>query len=130
MARELAEATLGMIGGQYLDITGADVDLGAAAPAQDRDGSSPPRSGSASALAEVREADQPPWRAFGEELGMLFQVVDDILDGDGYAERLGVEQAQDARGRSGDRAHAALAAIPADTSVLAEIVDSLAVRTA
>ena len=24
-ARELAEATLGMIGGQYLDVTGADV---------------------------------------------------------------------------------------------------------
>ena len=26
-ARELAEATLGMIGGQYLDVTGADVEL-------------------------------------------------------------------------------------------------------
>ena len=35
-ARELAEATLGMIGGQYLDITRADVPPRRAAPAQDR----------------------------------------------------------------------------------------------
>ena len=61
---------------------------------------------------------------------MLFQVVDDILDGDGYAERLGVEQAKTLADGAASRAHAALAAIPADTSVLAEIVDSLAVRTA
>jgi geranylgeranyl diphosphate synthase, type II len=129
VARELAEATLGMIGGQYLDITGAGGDLAnlhrlktgrlfAAAV------------GLGLRAASVPEADQPPWRAFGEELGMLFQVVDDILDGDGYVERLGTEEARALADVSAARAHASLAAIPADTSVLAQIVSGLAVRTA
>ena len=34
-ARELADATLGMIGGQYLDVTEADVDARRPSPAQD-----------------------------------------------------------------------------------------------
>ena len=67
---------------------------------------------------------------FGEELGVLFQVVDDIIDGDGFAERLGVEKARALVDAAADRGLAALATIPADTSVLAEIVESLAVRTA
>jgi geranylgeranyl diphosphate synthase type II len=127
-ARELAEATLGMIGGQYLDITGADVDLAelhrlktgrlfAAAV------------GLGLQVAGVPEAEQAPWRAFGEELGLLFQVVDDILDGDGYAARLGVDEARGLAGESAERSWGALAAIPADTTVLRAIVDGLAVRT-
>ena len=76
------------------------------------------------------EAEQAPWRAFGEELGLLFQVVDDILDGDGYAARLGVEAARDVARAAAERATAALAAIPADTSMLAEIVEGLVTRTA
>jgi geranylgeranyl diphosphate synthase type II len=127
-ARELVEATLGMIGGQYLDITGADVDLAelhrlktgrlfAAAV------------GLGLQVAGVPEAEQAPWRAFGEELGLLFQVVDDILDGDGYAERLGFDGARDLAGEAADRAYLALDAIPADTAVLREIVAGLAVRT-
>ena len=128
-ARELADATLGMIGGQYLDITGADADLEAlhrlktgrlfAASV-----------GLALWVAEVSEPEQAPWRAFGEELGLLFQVVDDVLDGDGYATRLGVDEARDLASEVAERARRALAAIPADTSVLRRIVDSLAVRTA
>jgi geranylgeranyl diphosphate synthase type II len=129
VARELAEATLGMIGGQFLDITGADGDL--ARLHRLKTGRLFAASvGLGLRAAEVSEADQPPWRAFGDELGMLFQVVDDILDGDGYAERLGTEEAQALADAAASRAHAALAAIPADTSVLAEIVDGLAVRTA
>ena len=129
-ARELAAATLGMIGGQYLDITGVDGDLGEVHRLKTG------RLFAASVglglrVAAVPEEDQVPWRAFGEELGVLFQIVDDILDGDGFAERLGVEEARALRGR-GRRPwrSAALAAIPADTSVLAEIVEGLAVRTA
>jgi len=129
VARELADATLGMIGGQYLDITGADSDL------EQLHRLKTGRLFAASVglglrAASVAEPDQPPWRAFGEELGMLFQVVDDILDGDGYAERLGVGGAKSLADAAASRALAALAAIPADTSVLAEIVDGLAVRTA
>ena len=37
---------------------------------------------------------QGPWRAFGEELGGLFQAVDDVLDGDGYAAELGPDGAR------------------------------------
>jgi geranylgeranyl pyrophosphate synthase len=128
-ARELAEATLGMIGGQYLDITGADGDLGRLHRLKTG------RLFAASVglglrAAAVPQAAEPPWRAFGEELGMLFQVVDDILDGDGYVERLGVDDARSLADAAASRAHAALAAIPADTSVLTEVVDRLAVRTA
>jgi len=129
VARELSEATLGMIGGQYLDITGADGDL--ARLHRLKTGRLFAASvGLGVRAAGVPDAEQPPWRAFGEELGMLFQVVDDILDGDGYAERLGEEEARSLAGAAASRSHAALAVIRAETSVLAEIVDGLAVRTA
>ncbi len=128
-ARELADATLGMIGGQYLDITGGDADL--AELHRLKTGRLFAASvGLALWAAEVPEAEQGPWRAFGEELGMLFQVVDDVLDGDGYAARLGVDAARGLARDAAQRAHLALEQIRADTSILREIVDSLAVRTA
>ena len=37
--------------------------------------------------AGLPAAEHQPWRAFAGELGLLFQVVDDILDGDGYVSR-------------------------------------------
>jgi geranylgeranyl pyrophosphate synthase len=77
----------------------------------------------------VPEEEQAPWRAFGDELGLLFQVVDDILDGDGFAERLGGEAARELADSAAVRANERLAAIPAETSVLAELVAGLATRT-
>lgn len=129
IARELAGATLGMIGGQYRDITGDDADLSelhrlktgrlfAAAV------------GCGLWAAGVPDEDQLPWRAFGDEVGLLFQVVDDVLDGDGYAARLGEEAALGLAADAAERARVRLATIPADTSVLAELVNLLAVRTA
>ena len=53
-----------------------------------------------------------------------------MLDGDGYAERLGADEARRLAQEAADRAYAALDAIPADTSVLRAIVESLVVRTA
>src|SRR3954463_14737767 len=90
VARELAQATLGMIGGQYLDITGTAPDeatlhrlktgcLFEAAVAL------------ALWVARIPVDDQAAWRDFGDELGLLFQIVDDILDGDGYVVTHGVE---------------------------------------
>jgi geranylgeranyl diphosphate synthase type II len=129
VARELSEATLGMIGGQYLDITGTAPDeatlhrlktgclFGAAV-------------GLALWVAGVPEAEQAPWRAFGAELGLLFQIVDDILDGDGYVVMHGVDGARRLADEAAERARARLAEVDADTSVLREIVDGLAVRTA
>ena len=128
-ALELAEATLGMIGGQYLDITGTDDDL--AELHRLKTGRLFAASvGLGLRVAGVAPVDQTPWRAFGEELGPVFQIVDDVLDGDGYAERLGADEARSLVQVAAERAYRALGAIPADTSVLRAIVESLVVRTA
>jgi geranylgeranyl pyrophosphate synthase len=128
VARELAQATLGMIGGQYLDTMVENPDLeevhrlktgclfyGSVAMAL--------------WAADVPETAQAPWRAFGDELGLLFQIVDDILDGDGYVGTHGVDGARQLADAAAERARARLDEVDADTSVLREIVDSLAVRT-
>jgi len=86
--------------------------------------------GCALAAAEVSPAEQEPWREFAEELGLLFQIVDDILDGDGYVEDVGEDGARHLADEAAERAQTRLAAIDADTTVLAEIVDGLASRTA
>jgi geranylgeranyl diphosphate synthase type II len=127
-ARELAEATLGMIGGQYRDITGDDADL--AELHRLKTG----RLFSASVglgmwAAGVPVPDQAAWRAFGDEVGLLFQIVDDILDDDGFAARVGSESAWRLADDAAERARHRLDAITADTSVLREIVESLSVRT-
>jgi geranylgeranyl diphosphate synthase, type II len=128
VGRELAQATLGMIGGQYLDITGSAPDeatlhklktgcLFAASV------------GLALWVAGVPERDQRPWRAFGDELGLLFQIVDDILDGDGYVLSHGEEGARALADEAALRARARLADVPADTATLVDIVAGLATRT-
>jgi geranylgeranyl diphosphate synthase, type II len=128
VARELAQATLGMIGGQHLDITGAETDL--AALHRLKTGCLFGASvGCALWAAGVPEPEQGPWRAFGDELGLLFQIVDDILDGDGYVLEHGADGARALSDRAAERARARLDAIDADTSSLAEIVSGLAVRT-
>jgi geranylgeranyl diphosphate synthase type II len=128
IARELTEATLRMIGGQYRDITGDHSDLEALHRL---------KTGAlfaASVGLGVRSAgvpgeEQAPWRAFGDELGLLFQVVDDILDGDGYVDQVGVDAARGLADASAARARDRLADLPGDTSVLREIVGALALRT-
>ena len=128
VGRELAQATLGMIGGQYLDITDSAPDeatlhklktgrLFAAAV------------GTALWVAGVSESEQAPWRAFGDELGLLFQIVDDILDGDGYVVTHGEDGARVQADEAATRARQRLADVPADTSTLVDIVDGLATRT-
>ncbi len=152
VARVLVGATLGMIGGQYLDVT-TDGDLdgeGLARLHRLKTGQllaacvETPL-----AIAALDEADRAPWRAFADELGLLFQIVDDILDATGTAEELGKtpgkdeaagkatyvsvhglerarDLADDARRRVGKR----LAALPADTTVLAELVETIRDRRA
>jgi geranylgeranyl diphosphate synthase type II len=128
VGRELAQATLGMIGGQYLDITGTASDL--ASLHRLKTGCLFAASvGLGLWAAEVPEREQRPWRAFGDELGLLFQVVDDILDEDGYVLEHGTDGARRLADEAADRARAALGKVDADTSVLEGIVDELAVRT-
>jgi geranylgeranyl pyrophosphate synthase len=125
---ELAEATLGMIGGQHLDIRGEAHDL--ASLHRLKTGRLFAASvGCALWAAEVPAAEQAPWRAFSEELGLLFQIVDDILDEDGYFIAHGADGSRALAEEAAGRAHARLEQTPADSSVLAEIVSDLAVRT-
>lgn len=128
VAREVAAATLGMIGGQYLDITDQREDE--AALHRLKTGSLFGAAiGCALWVAEVPEREQQPWRSFAAELGLLFQIVDDILDGDGFARTHGTERARALADQAAERTQAALEALPADTSVLGEIVADLAART-
>jgi geranylgeranyl diphosphate synthase type II len=128
IARELVAATLGMIGGQYRDITGDDADLeqlhrlktGRLFVAAVRMGLD---------VAEVADGELAPWLAFGDDVGLLFQVVDDLLDGDGYVERLGGGAAERLADEAAERARGHLDELRADTAVLRELVDALAVRT-
>ena len=117
VARELVEATLAMIGGQQLDLAGSGdlavlhgLKTGALFTASIMCGLQ---------AAGLPAAEHPPWRAFARELGLLFQVVDDILDGDGYVLEVGEEAARGLADDATGRAQARLAEIAADTSVLA-----------
>ena len=128
VARELASATLAMIGGQQLDLQGgAELErlhalkTGALFSAAVM---------CALWAADVPIAEHPPWREFASELGLLFQVVDDLLDGDGYALEIGESGARRLAEEAAERALARLAEIDADTEVLAGIVGGLALRTA
>ena len=128
VARELAQATLGMIGGQYLDITGSAPDE--ATLHRLKTGRLFAASiGTAIWVAGVPQREQGPWRAFGEELGLLFQIVDDILDGDGYVLSHGEEESRRLADEAAARARDRLGDVPADTSVLEDIVEGLATRT-
>ncbi len=128
VARELVEATLAMIGGQQQDLEGGHdlaelhrLKTGALF--------------SAAVMCGVRaaglpEREHPLWRAFAGELGLLFQVVDDILDGDGYVAEVGSAGARRLADEAAERAQSRLVEIAgADTSVLAAIVAALAART-
>jgi len=127
VARELMEATLAMIGGQQQDLEGGH-DLAQLHRL---------KTGAlfnASIMCGVWAAGLPveehtPWRAFAGELGLLFQVVDDILDGDGYVLEVGADGARHLADEAAVRAQTRLDALEADTSVLAEIVSGLVART-
>jgi geranylgeranyl diphosphate synthase type II len=128
VARELVDATLSMIGGQQLDLEGgAELDrlhrlkTGALFSASVM---------CALWAAEIPLEEHPPWREFSSELGLLFQIVDDLLDGDGYVLEVAEDGARRLAAEAAGRAHARLTEIDADTDVLAGIVDELAVRTA
>jgi geranylgeranyl diphosphate synthase, type II len=129
VARELAHATLGMIGGQYLDITGTAPD-GVTLHSLKTGCLFSAAVGLGLWVAGIPEGEQVAWRAFGDELGLLFQIVDDILDGDGYVLTHGSSSARRLADEAAERARARLDQVAADTTVLREIVDGLAVRTA
>jgi geranylgeranyl pyrophosphate synthase len=126
VARELALATLLMIEGQYLDITGAEVDLlelhrlksallFAAAVR------------SALVVAGV-EDDEDAWTEFGERFGRLFQLADDLDDRNGAVALHGEERTRELAAEQAAQARASLQRVDADTSVVEVLLDELAAR--
>jgi geranylgeranyl pyrophosphate synthase len=96
---------------------------------------------------QVPAAEREPWAAFGKELGLLFQIVDDILDATGTAEELGktpgkdeaagkttyvslygLDRARELADEARTRVNQRLEALPANTSVLAELVSAIRER--
>jgi len=152
---ELAAATgvNGMVGGQYLDVT-ARAPAGAAG-LRTIHALKTGRLIAASVLCPLRLVlvGQPArielFRGFASELGVLFQIVDDILDVTGSDERLGKPQGSDERlgkrtyvsefglerahelaAESHRNASAALArAAPNGATELEQIADFIATRT-
>jgi geranylgeranyl diphosphate synthase, type II len=153
-ARELAGATGvdGMVGGQYLDVAGW-----AQGPERLR-ALHALKTGrligasivSVLLLAGMDEGATAPWRRFAGELGVLFQIVDDILDVTGtdadlgkshgsdqrlgkrtYVSEFGLEHARELAVESHRAARAALAlAVPAGAPDLEQITDFILTRTA
>jgi geranylgeranyl diphosphate synthase, type II len=128
VAGELAAAALTMIGGQHLDVNGG--------PRGDLISLHRMKTGilfEAAVgcglwIAGVPKSHQAPWRAFAAEYGLLYQVVDDLLDADGLVQERGGEATRRLAADTEDRARAALAEIDADTSVVAELVSDLGAR--
>jgi geranylgeranyl diphosphate synthase, type II len=123
VARELSRATLGMIGGQYGDITGDGADL-TRLHALKTGRLFEAAVGCALAVSDVPAGEQEPWRAFAAEFGLLYQIVDDVLDEDGLAAQ-GAEHARTLADETEGRARARLDEIPADTSLLDELISGL-----
>jgi geranylgeranyl diphosphate synthase type II len=142
VARELAEATLGMIGGQYLDVTtdgGLDTEGLRALHALKTGRLLRASVTTATAVAGLSGEEREPWTVVGEEIGLLFQIVDDILDATGTAEAAGMvtyvslhglERARALADETRARVHERLRALPADTTVLAAVVDAVRDRRA
>jgi geranylgeranyl diphosphate synthase type II len=152
VARELAEATLGMIGGQYRDVT-TDGGL---------DGEGLQRLhalktgrlilacvNAATAVARLPHSDRAAWAEFGRDVGLLFQIIDDILDATGTAEELGktpgkdeaagkvtyvslhgLDRARALADETRTRVSARLVALSGDTAVLAALVAAVSERRA
>jgi farnesyl diphosphate synthase len=129
VARELTRATLGMIGGQFDDVSGSGDDL-ARRHALKTGRLFEAAVGCALAVGELPEEEQIPWRGFAAEFGLLYQVVDDVLDEDGLAAQLGIERTHELAEEIEARARGRLAEIPADTSLLDELVSGLKRRAA
>jgi geranylgeranyl diphosphate synthase, type II len=127
MAQEVARATLGMIGGQYLDIDGGRRDraeLNRLKTGRLFDASV----GCGLSAAAVSPEEQAPWREFAADFGFLYQVVDDLLDDDGFVHELGRDRTRRLATETEHSARTRLLELGADTSVLDELIDELTAR--
>ena len=139
----------GMVGGQYIDVTesGLDADGLRKLHALKTGRLIAASVGVVLALRGLSEPETIPYRRFAEELGVLFQIVDDILDVTGSDEELGkphgsderhgkltyvslfgLEEARTLAAASHRKAHEALAAVEGDPRDLSQITDFIYTR--
>jgi geranylgeranyl diphosphate synthase type II len=145
-ARELAAATLGMIGGQYVDVTtDGDLDAGGLVRLHELKTGRLLRASvtCAVAVAGLSAEQREPWAL----IGLLFQIVDDILDATGTAAELGktpgkdeaagkvtyvslygLEHARELADAARAQVNERLAELPGDTTVLADLVATIRER--
>jgi geranylgeranyl pyrophosphate synthase len=127
VAREVALATAGMIGGQHLDVNGGPRDrleLNRLKTGRLFEASV----GCGLWVAEVPAEEQAPWRVFGADYGFLYQAVDDLLDDDGLVKERGRDATLELAAETESRARSGLERLPVDTSVLARLLDELSAR--
>ncbi len=149
--RELTAATGvdGMVGGQYVDVAGGELDAeGLRALHALKTGRL--IAASVGVVLTLKGLDEPetiPYRRFASELGVLFQIVDDILDVTGSDEQLGkphgsderhgkltyvslfgVDRARELAGESHAKATGALAEASGETDDLRRIADYIFTR--
>ena len=144
---ELAAATgvNGMVGGQWLDVKAKTVDLRQLHALK----TGRLIGASVECVLLVHGIPSAAWRAYADELGVLFQIVDDILDVTGtddalgkpsgsderhgkrtYVSEFGLEEARTLARSSHERARVALAqAAPQGAAELEHITDFIATRT-
>jgi geranylgeranyl diphosphate synthase, type II len=140
----------GMVGGQYVDVVGGGEDPESLRLLHSL------KTGrlisasvcSALALAGRGEAEEEPYRRFAGELGLLFQIVDDILDVTGsdaelgkpsgsderhgkvtYVSLHGLDHARELAAESHAKSKVALGEAIGDTDALAQIADFIYTRT-
>jgi geranylgeranyl diphosphate synthase type II len=155
-----AAGTHGMVGGQFLDVAGADSDGPRAGGAREptfslrhlhelKTGALIAASvGSVLALEGLDGPATIPFRRFAAELGVVFQIVDDILDVTGdeaelgkprgsderhgkatYVSVFGLDRARELAKESHAAARAALAEADGATGRLGQIADYILTRT-
>ncbi len=153
----------GMVGGQYMDVT-TSMSAASSSGAPGAAGDDAARDlrrlhglktgrliaasvGVALVLGRLDEPETIPYRRFADELGVLFQIVDDILDVTGSDEELGkphgsderhgkltyvslfgLERARELAAESHGKAHEALAAVSGDPRDLGQITDFIYTR--
>lgn len=126
LREEILQATLGMIGGQYLDIDGGlpdRIELNRLKTGRLFEASV----GCGLAVAGLNDGLEP-WRGFAADFGLLFQLVDDVLDDDGLVQERGREATVALLAETEASAGARLDQIEADTSVLADLLRELTAR--
>jgi len=145
----VATGVQGMVGGQYVDVTEQELDAEALRALHAlKTGKLIQASVSvALSLAGLSEPATIPYSRFADELGVLFQIVDDILDVTGSDEELGkphgsderhgkmtyvslfgLEKARELAAESHAKAREALAGIEGDATDLERVTDFIHTR--